>query len=411
MNKKAVLLAAAAVVVIAAALVLVTQRATPQFPKFLNLSNISYPNGVYVYDVYVGNSTLPLTYVEYNGSVLLASSRNGTTAYLLLSRERVAEYYRTNNSTIILINYPDPLGFSCTNFTSTQIIEGVAVTVANRLCSAQQFSALTSFPQIASALSQVPPPQVLALKGVASTPFGPAAVYTNSTTMPYLFYTINFTYYIYLLTNKVIYKYSILISIAQYTYNVTYLLRSMQPLNATYLRAIGNLSSNLPIKDMGGLSLANVAEKIGMVVSKGQPTILAFLGLNDTSSARLLVENYTLFNNVGLIILDPPNQPLIYAERLRCLYSSLQNKSALVDVLRDYYRGLLSNAPNIGLLPNKTCPVPISAESALLNLALQGIGASLQSAPLPVLIVIYPNGTYTAITGYNPSALKAALGK
>ncbi len=409
MNKNAIFLAVIAAVVIVVALVLIMQRTTPQFPKSLNLSSISYPNGVYIYDVYVGNSVIPLVYAEYNGSALLASSQNGSIAYLLLSEGRIAELYKTNNSTTRLVSYPDPFGFACTNFTTTQIIEGIPVTVANRICSAQQFSAPINFPQVVSALSQTPAPPALTFKGTTSTPFGQAAVYANSTTMPYLFYTINFTYYIYILANKVIYKYTILVSIAQYTYNVTYLLRTVQPLNDTYLRLFGNLSRNLPIKNMGGLSLVNAAERLGMVVARGQPTILAFLGLNDISSAQLLVHNYTLFNGVGLILLDPPSQPPKYAEELRCLYSSLQNKSLLIDILREYYRGLLNNESSA--LYNGTCSAPLSAESALFDLALQSIGISPQSASLPVLIIVYPNGTYTAIMGYSPSALKAALGK
>lgn len=412
MNKIAIVVAVAAIVVIVAVLLLMMSPTAPQFPKLLNSSTIAYPNGVYTYYVYVGSSVIPLTYVEYNGSALLVSNQNGSIAYLLLSGQRISEYYRTSNSSLLMVSYPELLGYTCTNFTTTQIIEGIPTTVANHLCSAQPFSAPTNFVEIVSALSQAPTPSALTLRGVTSTPFGRAAIYFNSTTSIYLFYPINFTYYLYLLNNKVIYKYSISITLAQYTYNITYLLKSIQPVNSTYIEIISNLSRNLPISDMGGLSLVSTAQRIGMVVSSGQPTVLAFLGLNDTSSAQLLVNNSTLLNGVGLVVLDPPGQPLAYAERLRCLYSSLQNKSSLIDVLKEIYRKLLSNASNpYATLPNNTCPVSISAESALFNLALQGIGISPQTAALPVLIIVYPNGTYIAVTGYNPAALKAALGK
>ncbi|MEM3326325.1 MAG: protein-disulfide isomerase, partial [Thermoproteus sp.] len=167
----------------------------------------------------------------------------------------------------------------------------------------------------------------------------------------------------------------------------------------------------LPISDMGGLSLVEAAKKLGMEISAGQPTVLAYLGLNDMSSAQLLLYNYTLFRGVGLIVLDPPSQPLVYAERLRCLYASIANKTQVIDTLRTIYRGLLNNVSNpYAVLPNSTCLVDVSSESALLSLALTGLNMPDQTASLPVLIVVYPNGTYTAITGYNPSALKAALG-
>jgi len=166
------------------------------------------------------------------------------------------------------------------------------------------------------------------------------------------------------------------------------------------------------VKDMGGLTLVAAAKKVGMVAAGGNTTVLAFMGLNDTQSAQFLVNNYTLLRGVGLVILDAPNQPLNYAERLRCLYSSLGNKSAIVDLLREIYGRLLSNASNpYGVLPNSTCAVDLSSESALLSLALEGANMQPQSAALPVFVVVYPNSSYVVITGYNPSALASALGR
>ncbi|AEA11873.1 hypothetical protein TUZN_0377 [Thermoproteus uzoniensis 768-20] len=402
----------AVAVIIIVVVILLLKPFSPQYPKILNVSAISYPNGVYLYDVYVGSNKVPLVYVQYNQSVLLVSAHNGSEAYLLLSPQRLSELYRTANTTFLLVNYPELLGYTCSNFTITQTITGIPARVSNRVCSPQQFSTSTNFVQVVSALSQVPPPSMLAFSGVAATPFGDAAIYKNSTFTTYLFYTINITYYLYKLNNNVIYKYSIILSMGPSTFNVTYLLRSMSDVNSTYTAIISNLSGEMPIRDMGGLTLVAVAKKVGMVAATGNTTVLAFIGLNDTSSAQLFVDNYTLFRGVGLIILDAPNQPLSYAERLRCLYSSLENKSAVVDLLREIYRGLLNNSTNpYRVLPNSTCPVDISSESALLSLALEGANMPPQTVAPPVFVVVYPNSSYVVVTGYNPSALAAALGR
>lgn len=411
MNKTVLMVAIIAVVVVVIAVVLILRPQTQQFPKVLNVSSLSQPDGVYVYDVYVGRNKVPLVYVQYNKNVLLVLPQNASVAYVLFSQSRFSELYKSSNTTFFAMSYPVLLG-SCMNFSITEIIAGVPARVANHICSAQQLPTFTNFVEVASTLSQSPQPTTLSLIGTAQTPFGQAAVYKNSTTITYLFYNINFNYTIYMLNNGVIYKFSILIPLQQYAYNVTYVLRSVAQVNSTYTSLISNLSGVLPISDMGGLSLVEAAKKLGMEISAGQPTVLAYLGLNDTSSARLLLYNYTLFRGAGLIILDPPNQPLIYAERLRCLYANTTNKTQVIDVLQEIYRGLLDNIsdPYVAL-PNNTCPVDISSESALLSLALAGLNMQAQTASSPVVIVVYPNGTYTAITGYNPSALKAALGR
>jgi len=402
----------AVAVVIAVALILLLRTSSPQYPKTLNISAISYPNGVYLYDVYVGGNEIPLVYVQYGQSVLLVSARNGSEAYLLLSPQRLSELYRSANTTLTLVDYPELLGYTCSNFTIAQTIAGVPARVSNSVCSPQQFSTSTNFIQVVSALSQTPPPATLTFSGSAPTPFGEAAIYENSTSMAYLFYTINITYYLYKLNNNVVYKYSIIVSVGPSTFNVTYLLRSVGDVNSTYTSIISNLSGEMPVKDMGGLTLVAAAKKVGMVAAGGNTTVLAFMGLNDTQSAQFLVNNYTLLRGVGLVILDAPNQPLNYAERLRCLYSSLGNKSAIVDLLREIYGRLLSNASNpYGVLPNSTCAVDLSSESALLSLALEGANMQPQSAALPVFVVVYPNSSYVVITGYNPSALASALGR
>jgi hypothetical protein len=330
----------------------------------------------------------------------------------LLSPQRLSELYRSANTTLTLVNYPELLGYTCSNFTIAQTIAGVPARVSNSVCSPQQFSTSTNFIQIVSALSQTPPPATLTFSGSAPTPFGEAAIYKNSTSMAYLFYTINITYYLYKLSNNVVYKYSIIVSAGPSTFNVTYLLRSVGDVNSTYTSIISNLSGEMPVKDMGGLTLVAAAKKVGMVATGGNTTVLAFMGLNDTQSAQFLVNNYTLLRGVGLVILDAPNQPLNYAERLRCLYSSLGNKSAIVDLLREIYGRLLSNASNpYGVLPNSTCAVDLSSESVLLSLALEGANMQPQSAALPVFVVVYPNSSYVVITGYNPSALASALGR
>jgi hypothetical protein len=45
--------------VVAVTLILLLRTSSPQYPKMLNISAISYPNGVYLYDVYVGDTRSP----------------------------------------------------------------------------------------------------------------------------------------------------------------------------------------------------------------------------------------------------------------------------------------------------------------------------------------------------------------
>lgn len=409
MNKIIVLALVVVAALVVAIAVLYLSHIQQSYPKTLNISKIEYQNGIYLYNVIINNQNkVPLIYVYYNRSILIGLLQQNSTAYALFAPQRLSEMYQTPNASFYMIGFPGPLGFFCSNFTISQRIAGVPVFVSNQQCSTQPFSAPSNFVDVASALSQVPPPSVLSFAGTAPTPFGTALIYKNNTSITYLFYSMNFTYIIYLI-NNIIYKYEVLVPLGQTTINVTYVLRSISPINSTYLSIISNLSGNMPVRDMGGLSLVAAARKIGMVIQNGTPTVLAFLALNDTSSAKLFIYNYSLLSRGGLILLDYPGQPTTIVERLRCAY--LASKSNLLNLLKKIYINVLENSSNLyTILPNNTCSVDLESEAALLGLALQGLNIPSQSAPPPVLLIVYPNGTYTAVIGYNPSALESALG-
>ncbi|MBP1449260.1 MAG: protein-disulfide isomerase [Thermoproteus sp.] len=408
----AVILAIAAVL----AVILLKTQAQQQFPSRLNATAIKYPNGVYLYKAVIagprGGVTTNLVFIQYNNNIMIIIIQNNTKAYALFSSNKFSELYQTSNTTVHMVAYPSLLGY-CANFSITQIISGVPVTVSNRACTAQPFSAPANFLELAAALSQSPPPSQLSFAGAVNTPFGKAAVYKNITSINYMFYTFNFTYIIYVLNNGVIYKFSIGVQTAQGPLaNVTYTLISSSQVNETYASILSSLARDLPITDMGGSALVVAAQRLGMAVNAGSPTVLAFISLNDTDSAMLFSYNYTLFKGVGLVILDAPTQPRVYGQRLRCLYESLANKSEFLDALRTIYLNVLANSSNpFGVLPNSTCPVDFESEAALLNLALEGANIPPQYVTPPVIIIVYPNGTYAVVYGYNPQALSSALSR
>lgn len=417
MNKLAIGAAVAAALVIALIVVLVwtpALRKSAAMPAEINAST-SAPSGVYNYAVYFssisGNTTTAITYVQFSNASLIELSQNGAEIFQLFSPSRIGELYRSSNTTARVIIYPTLVGY-CANFTIAEVIASVQAAVANTACSSQPFSSPANFIAVASALAQAPGPSSLKMVSTASTPLGVAGVYKNTTTMSAVFYQLNFTYIAYILSNGIVYKYSIIVGSTQGTLaNITYLLKSTSPINETYTTILADLSKPLPITNMGGLSLVQAAEKLGMVVSEGSPTLLAFIDLNDTSSARLFAYNSSLFYGHGLILLDSPSQPQSLGGRLRCLYNSLANKTDILTYLRQIYTGLLNNSTNpYSALPNSTCSANYSSESALLGLALAGANLSPSSVYPPVVAVVYPNGTYTVIYGYNPQMLKLALG-
>jgi protein-disulfide isomerase len=100
------------------------------------------------------------------------------------------------------------------------------------------------------------------------------------------------------------------------------------------------------------------------------------------------------------LIVHPGAQPA--HEQLRCLYQTSPDE--VIPTLRVLYDRFLAQDPNYtSVLPQSRCPFDASAGQQLATLlAGQNVGT-------PMVVVVYPNGTYTLVVGYRPAEIAKAL--
>jgi protein-disulfide isomerase len=88
-------------------------------------------------------------------------------------------------------------------------------------------------------------------------------------------------------------------------------------------------------------------------------------------------------------------------ERLRCLYQTSPDE--VIPTLRVLYDRFLAQDPNYtSVLPQSRCPFDASAGQQLATL-LAGQNVT------PIVVVVYPNGTYTMVIGNHPAEIAKAL--
>ncbi|MFZ8810655.1 MAG: hypothetical protein ACO2PN_21425, partial [Pyrobaculum sp.] len=119
--------------------------------------------------------------------------------------------------------------------------------------------------------------------------------------------------------------------------------------------------------------------------------------------ARLFKYNYTLFQGHKLVLVDLAYiRDIPVHERLRCLYQT--SPEEVIPTLRVFYERFLAQDPNYtSVLPPNRCPFDVSAGKKLAKLLIRRLTVT------PIVVVIYPDDTYTVITGYRPAEVAKAL--
>jgi protein-disulfide isomerase len=167
---------------------------------------------------------------------------------------------------------------------------------------------------------------------------------------------------------------------------------------------INELYKDVVAKPGGGLDILKVAQKIGMSYDGEWPAAIVFFDLQCPYCAQLFKYNYTLFQGHKLVLVDLIVHPdaLPAHEQLRCLYQTSPDE--VIPTLRVLYDRFLAQDPNYtSVLPQSRCSFDASAGKQLATL-LAG-----QDAGTPMVVVVYPNGTYTLVVGYRPAEIAKAL--
>jgi len=185
---------------------------------------------------------------------------------------------------------------------------------------------------------------------------------------------------------------------------MTYTLSNITAVTPELRNVINELYKDVSAKPGGGHDILRVAQKIGMSYDGEWPAVIVFFDLQCPYCAWLFKYNYTLFQGRKLVLVDlivhPGAQPA--HEQLRCLYQTSPDE--VIPTLRVVYDRLLAQDPNYtSVLPQSRCPFDASAAQQLATLLVgQNVGT-------PMVVVVYPNGTYTLVVGYRPAEIAKAL--
>jgi protein-disulfide isomerase len=241
--------------------------------------------------------------------------------------------------------------------------------------------------------------------GTAQTPFGEATVYTNTTEVPIMFgLNAVLNYEKQVLKDGSIYLFKVQLAYGtQVVATLTYTLQNITTVTPELKDVINELYKDVVAKPGGGLDILKVAQKIGMSYDGEWPAAIVFFDLQCPYCALLFKYNYTLFQGHKLVLVDLIVHPgaLPAHEQLRCLYQTSPDE--VIPTLRVLYDRFLAQDPNYtSVLPQSRCPFDASAGQQLATL-LAG------RAVTPMVVVVYPNGTYTLVVGYRPAEIAKAL--
>jgi protein-disulfide isomerase len=308
----------------------------------------------------------------------------------------------------------------CVNSTATTTVAGEQLTVTDSQCipSAAPLPTVKNFDELVMLnlrpilyrlfpwlLGPVPNP-VWKKAGTSQTPFGEATVYTNTTEVPTMFglnAVLNYE-------KQVLKDGSVYLFKAQLAYGtqviatLTYTLQNITTVTPELRNVINELYKDVVAKLGSGLDILKVAQKIGMSYDGEWPAAIVFFDLQCPYCALLFKYNYTLFQGHKLVLVDLIVHPgaLPAHEQLRCLYQTSPDE--VIPTLRVLYDRFLAQDLNYtSVLPQSRCPFDASAGRQLATL-LAG-----QDAGTPMVVVVYPNGTYTLVIGYRPAEIAKAL--
>jgi protein-disulfide isomerase len=185
---------------------------------------------------------------------------------------------------------------------------------------------------------------------------------------------------------------------------MTYTLNNITAVTPELRNVINELYKDVSAKPGGGRDILKIAQKIGMSYEGEWPAAIVFFDLQCPYCAQLFKYNYTLFQGRKLVLVDlVVHQDALPAhEQLRCLYQS--SPKDVIPTLRVVYDRFLAQDPNFtSTLPQQRCSFDSQAGMQLATLlAGQNVGT-------PMVVVVYPNDTYTVIVGYQPAEIAKAL--
>ncbi|WP_148682440.1 DsbA family protein [Pyrobaculum neutrophilum] len=299
----------------------------------------------------------------------------------------------------------------CVNSTTAATVAGEKITIGSSRCtpSPNPLPAVKTFDDLLMLIQGLPGPvngTGWVKSGVAQTPFGQATVYTNKTEVPIVVgLTAVLSYEKQVLPDGSLYSFKVQLAYGtQVAATLTYTLVNKSQITPEVRTIIEDLSVPVAAAGGGGLDILKVAEKIGMSYNGTWPAAVVFFDLECPYCARLFVHNYTLFQGHKLVLVDLVVHPeaLPAHERLRCLYKN--SPAEVIPTLRQLYARFLAGDSNYtSVLPQDRCPIDANAGMQLATLlAGQNVGT-------PMVVVVYPNGTFTTIVGYDPKAIAAAL--
>jgi len=299
----------------------------------------------------------------------------------------------------------------CTNSTVTTTVAGEQLTVTNSQCtpSASPLPTAKKFDELVLLLQGLPGPTSQShwkRSGTAQTPFGQATVYTNTTEVPIMAgLSAVLNYEKQELEDGTVYSLKIQLAYgAQVAATLTYTLQNITAVTPELRNIINELYKDVSAKTGGGLNILRVAEKIGMSYEGEWPAAIVFFDLQCPYCAQLFKYNYTLFQGRKVVLVDlvVHSDALPAHEQLRCLYQSTPKD--VIPTLRVVYDRFLAQDPNYtSTLPQQRCSFDSQAGMQLATLlAGQNVGT-------PMVVVVYPNDTYTVIVGYQPAEIAKAL--
>jgi protein-disulfide isomerase len=374
------------------------------------------PSGdrVYIYVVKLeggGSTQMRVYYIPLRDGAVYGQVVNQSATYFMVKDNGVINVLVQGQGTYQKYTYFSRLMEICTNSTVTATIAGEKLTLTNSQCtpSASPLPTAKSFDELVMLIQGLPGPVSSSgwkKSGTAQTPFGEATVYTNTTEVPFMFgLNAVFNYEKQVLKDGTVYLFKVQLAYGtQVVATLTYTLQNITTVMPELKDVINELYKDVVAKPGGGLDILKVAQKIGMSYDGEWPAAIVFFDLQCPYCAQLFKYNYTLFQGRKLVLVDLIVHPdaLPAHEQLRCLYQTSPDE--VISTLRVLYDRFLAQDPNYtSVLPQSRCSFDASAGQQLATLlAGQNVGT-------PMVVVVYPNGTYTLVVGYRPAEIAKAL--
>jgi protein-disulfide isomerase len=421
MNKNVLIGIALAVVVVAIAAAALLMHKPPSGGATATAP--SSGEKAYLYSVRLGGQVVQMSVVYIplkDGAVYGELTPQGSEYYMFKDNGVINVLVQVNGIYRKYTYFSRPMEI-CVNSTATTTVAGEQLTVTDSKCrpSAAPLPTVKSFDELfmfsldmqlvkLKLYRYIPwlPDPVWKKSGTAQTPFGEATVYTNTTEVP-IMWGLNavFNYEKQVLKDGSVYLFKFQLAYGtQVVATLTYTLQNITTVTPELRNAINELYKDVSAKPGGGLDILKVAQKIGMSYDGEWPAAIVFFDLQCPYCALLFKYNYTLFQGHKLVLVDLVVHPdaLPAHERLRCLYQTSPDE--VIPTLRVLYERFLAQDPNYtSVLPQSRCPFDASAGQQLATL-LAG-----QDAGTPIVVVVYPNGTYTMVIGNHPAEIAKAL--